>query len=458
MKTTFRLTVLIPSFFLASGAIAEKPLMKDFMGINGHFHFKGDTYAPTCSLVRNYHNLDWDVRKPGDAMTFPVCVNKVNWKTNVYGKWKTHGFETALCAMFGSFGESNKGYRQLWQGKEKWCFDYGRAMAGYFGPSGKEKLITSIEIGNEPGNDFDDTLYQSIFRSMARGIRAGDPKVKIVTCTAHARGADKYSKDLRETFQDPGMVELFDVINIHSYAQIDRDKGKNPWTRTYPEGEDTPYLTVIEEAVQWRNKHALGKEIWLTEFGYDACTPDMLARRTGWFKKLDWRGVTDEQQAQYLVRSFLIFSAMDIDRAYLYFYDDKNQPHVHGAAGLTRNGTPKMSFHAVQQLYATLGDYRFNRAVEKTKALYLYEFKRDKDLNDLIWTAWSPTGNRTDGDPNYRGRASLVTLKNLPGKVQKVFAMQRAREPPPTVTWKALGPSSLELTVSESPVYLFFKK
>ena len=149
---------------------------------------------------------------------------------------------------------------------------------------------------------------------------------------------------------------------------------------------------------------------------------------------------------------------MGIDRAYLYFYDDKNQPQVHGASGLTRNGAPKMSFYAVQQLYPTLGEYRFNRIIEKTKDLYLYEFKKDKDPNNSIWVAWSPTGNRTDGDPNHKGRTASVTLNNLPGEVKEVRAMQTTREPATSVNWQPAGPSSLKLAVSENPVYLHFGK
>ena len=68
------------------GAETVKPLMKDFIGINGHFTFKPELYRQVCRLVRNYHNLDWDVKKPGDKPTFPICVNKVNWKNDVYGK------------------------------------------------------------------------------------------------------------------------------------------------------------------------------------------------------------------------------------------------------------------------------------------------------------------------------------------------------------------------------------
>ena len=256
--------------FLAFPLFSKAPLLRDFMGINGHFHFDPIQYAQTCKLARNYHNLNWDVKKPGDPITFPVCVNKVNWKTHVYGKWTAQNFENSLCAQFGSFGESNQDYASIWRNQEGWCFEYGKAMARYFGPSGKEKLITSIEIDNEPGNDFDDALYQSIFKNMARGIRAGDPKVKIVTCTAHATAADKYSKDLRKTFADPEMLPLFDVINLHTYAQLKKGITQSPWTRTYPEGKDTPYLQVVKDTVRWRDRIAPDKEIWITEFGYDS--------------------------------------------------------------------------------------------------------------------------------------------------------------------------------------------
>ena len=170
-----------------------KPAMKDFVGLNGHFAFKPELYKPVCRLVRNYHNMPWDVKKPGDPIRIPKCVNKVNWETQVYGPWVKAGYEVDLCAQFSSFGEGNKNYLKLWEGQENWIHDYGHDLAKFFGPSGSKKLVTSIEIGNEPGNDFDDTLYQKLFVNMARGIRTGDPKMKIVTATAHAHTSDKYS-------------------------------------------------------------------------------------------------------------------------------------------------------------------------------------------------------------------------------------------------------------------------
>ncbi|MCM8541343.1 MAG: hypothetical protein NE328_13815 [Lentisphaeraceae bacterium] len=124
--------LLIALFALTASSQEKKPLLKDFMGINGHFHFKPELYKENCRLVRNYHNMNWDVKKPGDKPTFPICANKVNWDT-VYGNWLKHGFEIDLCAMFGGFGEGNKQYKEMWKGKEKWAYTYGYEMAKHFG-------------------------------------------------------------------------------------------------------------------------------------------------------------------------------------------------------------------------------------------------------------------------------------------------------------------------------------
>ena len=122
---------------------SPKPLLKDFMAINGHFTFKPELYRQVGRLVRNYHNVNWDVKQPGDPITVPICVNKVNWKNDVYGRWQKAGYETDICIQFSGFQTDAKDYQRFWTGQEAWCYDYGKAMAGYFGPSGREKLCTS---------------------------------------------------------------------------------------------------------------------------------------------------------------------------------------------------------------------------------------------------------------------------------------------------------------------------
>ena len=102
--------------------------------------------------------------------------------------------------------------------------------------------------------------------------------------------------------------------------------------------------------------------------------------------------------ARYLVRSFLLFSKHDVTRAYIYFFDDKDEPQIHGSSGLTRNGRPKPAFHAVAHLNKTLADYRFKRVVEEKPArVFVYEYVHGDDPRRRIWAVWSPTGTGRQG-------------------------------------------------------------
>ncbi|MRG45193.1 hypothetical protein GFS24_08705 [Chitinophaga sp. SYP-B3965] len=439
---------------------SNKPLMKDFMGINGHFSFKPELYGQVCRLVRNYHNIDWDVKKPGDPITIPNTINNINWKRDVYGPWKTGGFETDICVQFGNFGAGHDHFVEKWKGQEQWSFNYTKAMTSFYGPSGAEKLATSFEIDNEPGRRVDLPVFQSLFVQMAKGMREGDPKAKIVTPTVYAREADDYSQSLLSFYGNTDILPLYDVLNVHTYSTMPKSAtNPNNWNRTWPEDTTADYLKVVQETIDWRNTTAPGKEVWVTEFGYDACTPDMMSTRKDWMLKLDWQGHTDLQQAQYLVRSFLAFANMDINRAYLYFYNDDNEASFHAASGLTRKFEPKMSFYAVKQLYETLGSYRFNRVVKQEYGqAYVYEFVNGSDANNKIWVAWSPTGVKSHEKDGYKPKETKVTLTDLPGKAQSAKAMATATGEAANVAFEQQGDNGISLTVGESPTYILIKK
>ncbi len=426
---------------------ADRPLIKDFVGINIDFNFRPELYTRICRLARNYHSINWDVKQPGDPITFPRCVNGVDWDQNAYGRWKKDHFEVDLCAQLEQFGPTVPNYESLWQNREAWCRDYGQQMANYFGSSGAHKLVTSIEIGNEPGQKFDDPLFQKLFIAMARGIRAGDPKLRIVTPAVAASHADDWLKSLDQTFSSAEIKPLFDVINLHSYANVPEGTGQSPWDRSYPEDPKIDYLKRIDAAIKWRDQHTPDKQIWITEFGYDACTSEAMQHRPDWAAKLNWRGQTDLQQAQWLVRSLLCFATRHIDRAYIFIYNDNDQASVHAASGLTRNFTPKPSYFAVSQFYRKLGDYRFSRVVtHKSAELSVLEFKHAKDANKLIWVVWSPTGN---------GSEHQATLSDLPAAPTAAESMATTSATLEKLTWQQV-PAGIQLKVTESPIYLTF--
>jgi hypothetical protein len=230
------------------------------------------------------------------------------------------------------------------------------------------------------------------------------------------------------------------VLTIHSYAMAE---GWPTWRRSYPEDPKIEFLKSIEALLAWRDEHAKAKPVWVTEFGWDASTKP--PPKTGDFAKWDGN-VSDEKQAQYLVRAFLLFSAMDVQRAYLYFFNDSDEPSFHASSGITRNFEPKASFHAVGYLWRTLDEYRFGRTLLKTQdECYAFEFDHGTNPRKHIIVAWSPTGSgrTTDMDLPLADRR-VVQAERMPlaaGAVQPIEVRREA--------------GTAHVPISESPVYLW---
>jgi len=421
---------------LVPQAAAEpvRPTMGEFIGVNGHtVQFKPELYSKVCRKVRDYHPIEWDLGKDSDfRLQFPEARNRVNWNV-VYGSWQKQGFETDVSVMFHGFPP------ETWKDLSRDPYVYGLAFAKMFGPSSEKKLVSSVEIGNEPGN-YPDEKYRTLFEAMAKGFREGDPKLKVLTCNITTGKSGGYEKSVTCV---KGLEPLYDVLNIHTYAMVD---GWPTWRRSFPEDPSITFLKGVEDLIAWRNENAKGKEIWVTEFGWDASSKPPAA--TGDAAK--WKGnVSDPQQARYLVRAFMVFSAMNVDRAYLYFFNDSDEPSFHAASGITRNFQPKPSFHAVGHLYRSLGEYRFATAVAKKPAeLYAYQYVHGSDPKKKVLVAWSPTGaERTATVELPLGKAKLVRAERMPLAEGNVPAVE--------VPVKA-GVASLPL--DESPLFLWLEE
>ncbi len=407
--------------------------MKEFIGLNGHtVQFKPELYAPAAHMVRDYHPVEWDLGKETDKLPkWPEAKNRVDWN-QVYGSWQKKGWTTDACLMFESVPQAG------WKDLEADAKAYGTAFAKEFGPSGSRKLVESVEIGNEPGK-WSDADYTKVFKAMAEGIRAGDPKLKIASCNLTAGKSGGYEKSVACL---EGLVPLVDVLTVHSYAQLENWP---TWKRSYPEDPALPkYLKDIEALCQWRDQHAAGKPVWITEFGYDSTTKPQ--ETTGDFKQ--WVGVTDEQQAQWLVRSLLVFSAMPVERAYIYFFNDEDKASLHASSGLTRNWQPKPSYHAVSHLQDTLGEYRFTRIVRNEVGKVRVQEYQHGTSNKKMWVVWSPTGD---------GKPVTVTLDKLPGKLVEATKMPLYEKNKEIALPREKSPGVIEVQASGSPVYLGFE-
>jgi hypothetical protein len=422
----------LPVAGASDAAGAPRPLFKEFMGLNGHtVQFRPGLYRPVAGLARDYHPAEWDLGKTTEvAAPLPFARNGVDW-SKVYGAWRSEGWRIDGCLMFETVPRGN------WKDLPADARAYAERLARAFGPSGSNPLLESVEIGNEPGS-YSDADYRAVFESMAQGFRTGDARLRVATCALTTGKSHAYAKSVECL---GGLTGLYDVLTLHTYAQLE---GWPTWRRSFPEDPKLKdYLPDVRRLCAWRDEQAPGKEVWITEFGYDATTraPDPKSE----FKQ--WVGVSEEQQAQWIVRSWLVFASLPVQRAYLYFFNDDDAPQMHGSSGLTRRFEPKPAFHAAAHLQRTLGAFRFSRiVVDRPGDALVYEFVSGKDPGRRIWVVWSPTGSNRTGS---------LALPAFDGVIERAEKMPLSAGEDPQVR---VSPGAREVGLSEAPLYLFLSR
>ncbi|TLD71070.1 hypothetical protein FEM03_09155 [Phragmitibacter flavus] len=378
----------------------ERPLFRDFVGLCGHtVNFKPDLYWPVCRVVRDYHPVKWDLGEDSSKLPeWPFAKNRVDW-SKIYGSWHAKGFKISVCLMFDEMHEE-------WKDLDKDAYAYAKSFAEHFGPGGKWPYVETVELGNEPGL-YDDAKYRKIFEAMSRGIREGNPLMKIATCNIEVGESKRYWKG---TGVLAGFEDKYDVLRIHRYAIAEQWP---VWRRSYPEDPQVPFLSAIQELLHWRDEHAPDKPVWVSEFGWDSSTkkPDPKGE---WSK---WVDSTDEEQARWLVRSFLIFARMGIDKAFVYFFNDEDEPKLHAASGLTRNYQPKPAYHAVAWMLEALKDYRFSKVIrESLEDGYIYEFAPEKDGEPVILAVWHATKENEGHEFEWEEAGKVLKAERMSGE------------------------------------------
>lgn len=407
---------------------ALHPLFGDFVGLCGHtVQFKPDLYAPVCGWVRDYHPVKWDLAGDTSRLPeWPFARNRVSWE-QVYGSWHAKGLRISVCFQFDDMAKD-------WKNIAADARAYARSFAENFGPGGKWPFVECVELGNEPGL-YDDVSYRTLFEAMARGIREGNPRMKIATCNIEVGPSDRYWKG---TDCLKGFEELYDVIRIHRYAIAEQWP---VWRRTYPEDPKVPFLSSVQHLLDWRDKNAPGKAVWVSEFGWDACStsPDPKGE---WAK---WVDSTDEEQAKWMVRSYLLFAEMGVDKAFAYFFNDKDEPKLHHSSGLTRNFQPKPAYHAIAWMLESLKGCRFKTVIRQSlDEGYVFEFSPEKTGHYSVWAVWHPTKE-----------GQVMNIKTGNRKFLRAELMPLAKEATESVAF-SVEEKTLTVTARTRPIFLWF--
>ncbi len=248
------------------------------------------------------------------------------------------------------------------------------------------------------------------------GLKVADPSAKMIM-SGLARPEVEHLKAVKlwSDYYRGGSVP-FDVINIHHYSNSsgvqhggDKVYGISP--------EDDDLKGRMERFVQYRDEQMPGKELWITEFGYDTHpeSPQGVPE-IGSFSR-------EEVQAQWIVRSYLELAASGIDRAAMYMLRDvdPHDPTQYSTSGLTEcqdsSWRPKASWFYVSALRNRLWGMVYDQEVEiKGQKVKAYRFTMPNGRQSA-YVLWSPTSEAVELNgvqlPLLEGekKAGLVRMK-----------------------------------------------
>lgn len=264
-------------------------------------------------------------------------------------------------------------YVENWNEQDKWW----RGREAYFSPYEMAAMCSADYDGHEGsmGNGY--------------GAKNADPNIKFVMGGLTILGLDyiksmKLWSDLHRTSGFPA-----DVLNFHHYSNSSGGQDQAMKDGISPEDDSLKYK--LKEIVEYRDRYLPGKEIWLSEFGYDTNPNSPQGARA--------IGQNDvyEVQAQWLMRSYLEVAAAGVDRAHVYFFADLNalNPNKFNSSGLVNEKwygyQPKTSWYYIYAMKKALRGYRFGKEIaSKNSSINVYRFDNDS-TSTSIYVAWCNT-------------------------------------------------------------------
>jgi hypothetical protein len=399
---------------------ASGPRVSDFLGLNGFIDDPTDELA-AIGNVREYH--DWTWNDGNDAAGYAGYPNSQLSFSLFSGTWDFDAYYGALDqagvmvfpCIEGSVGYLGQAMPPVPSGADvtlpasyvahaSFLYQLAARYGAHAVPTGNLKLapgqtvktgtdlLTYYEDGNEPDATWVHSDGSYLFSPAATaamasadydgdqgrmgatfGVKSADPAGKMVLAGLAGAGPSSDWLTNVTTYLD-GMRSWAsakrggsfpaDVVNVHQYCF-----GPDAFGVTDPRPGLAPEAcglrTALAGVVAYRDQHLPGKEVWLTEFGYDTDPGSRL--RAPAIGSADAQAV----QGQWLVRSFLALLDAGIDRAFLFVSRDSctgdasqcpdHDVQFETSGLLTQKGDeqPKTAWYYLATVRARLGSMRY---------------------------------------------------------------------------------------------------
>ncbi|MBQ4510399.1 MAG: hypothetical protein II984_06710, partial [Clostridia bacterium] len=251
----------------------------------------------------------------------------------------------------------------------------------------------------------------------------------------------------------------FDAFNVHCYMtkSITLPNGSSVSVGISP--EEANVVKTLSNLIALRDKYYPEKEVWITEFGWDTNQSYATATSAHAYANEE-TGVSytgRQVQAMWLTRTYLLLSAIGIDKATMYMCEDcgveEESVGKYGTAGVIgfkyddNEKTvefKKDSYYYLYTLKNALGDYTFNQKIEAyDENVMIYQYKTEE--GKTAYAVWCPTSDGTVvKDYQLRiGSDSAKLIENVNGDIDGVETK---------LVSDNLG--YVSVNVSENPVYI----
>ena len=375
----------------------NKLTMRNRIGVNGFWGWGFNTYDDILpeghgsahffkigNLARSYHNLDWDIPKPGlDPEYEKMSVNGtkskewLNWDRE-YKSWKNTGFSIDATIQF----NQDMVPETSWKDPYHDSYRYAIAFSKHFGIT--NKLIDYVEIGNEPW-DYPQGLYKTILDGMSEGFKSTDSHIKILPAAFQACFRQFESGESDNYIGGKisiNALNRLDGLNGHCYSHCFSEDGKRQ--SVAPEDPRSDLLN-IRNLVRFRDRNLPQKPVFITEFGYDSDGGGESCEHN--------ECVSENQQSAWGLRATLLLLRNNAEAVYWYFFANENRNSVlHSRSGLCSSSAvgfiEKKSFKVFEQFQLLLGECYLKEIVSESNYYYLYLFENEstKQQYALIWT------------------------------------------------------------------------
>lgn len=374
-----------------------------------------DRFSRFIQNVRYYHNLDWDIARPGlnpDFQNMPGSLKQpwLDWDREYLPIWQ-RGFNIQTTLQI-----PHTFPPKTWDSVYVDARKFGAAFAGYFG-NHPDYRIKTVEIGNEPW-EYGPEFYRQYLEGMASGISEAAPSMKILPCALAANRQQPFLDNYIGEWLQASDRRFLKELNVHLYSYTNNDQGQQIAVHPeHPESEMRGLLNML----RFRDKNMPGKEVQVTEWGWDSYSEAAPCDHPVC--------VSAKAQAAYAIRAMLMFYRLGANKIHWYFFADEDKE----AFQFTRSGLLTSPQHGMQ---AKPSYYALKSTVAKLNNNYLQDIYEGADYWKYTFgsangkaryiVVWVPEKHETEKTieitlwPEQRPvRAFLPDKENTPVHIQK---------------------------------------